>query len=878
MDANSRLKMPRFLGRMSAPDPHDLPAGAFQEFDNLQTVNPGQITVRKGMKRMAASVTYDAIAMYRFQRPEADWVVWENSNGDVKASRVSGTALGTPITISSGFNTFQPLCFAKGRNHVLVAVNGIDRGIRWDGLSTNAEPLGIDPPATNAVATPSTSGDYEYIYGVRFLDDDFGFVRPQQGTVMGFTLDPDDPGGQPSSLSPTSSVTGLLDSGVTYTYATLPTSSQSRVTKLQIFRSLSGEVETLYLVATLGITGSVTSASSNAGKVKFLVADSSVFAVGEAFVMTGNSVSGYNTTHTITAINDATHITTTINYSSAGGSATWTLAAFSESNSDTALELLPSMAINAPDGRHFNARRFAPPPNSKPYVVAYLDRLWYMGSIHYTAGTVATAGSATLTGTSTSWPATFVGRWISIQGETAPFLITARASATSITLDRAASTTASALYYAISPSPVERNQISFSEQDEPESVPETNVLPLQENTGDDDEITGVLPTGEGLVIGKDRHLVFLRAVRQPELDATPTNLTRRGLLSFRCCAWFEGTSYWMDQCGIYQFGGGGGGGNPEPIGDTIIDLWQQSTIDFSKSKWFYAIVDPMLETIRWHVAFVGDTGTRPKRWLEFDIRANSWATGSSVEELGGACATVISGQPRVIYGGLKDVLYLANEGLSDGIPTAVTGSNSAFGPSTLNDGTKDFTALGVLTGTPVTITDGTGKGQTRTISVVASTVLTISTAWTTTPDATSSYAVGGIPWTCKTGLLEFDSVGPEGERYSKRSVRLVFNPTTNAAQLDIRRYLNHGSTPANAAASIDLGTNVVSRNADPDAIVNMLSSRDAQANQAGFAEWKFGGGMADRAQSARWAAIELRGVQTLDSVKLYQIDFDSCKG
>lgn len=874
MDANSRLKMPRFLGRMSAPDPHDIPAGSFQEFDNLQTVNPGQITVRKGMKRMTTAATYAAIAMYRFQRPEADWIVWENSNGAVKAARVSGTSLGTPITIATGLSTFQPLCFAKGRNHVLVAVNGIDRGIRWDGLSAAAEDLGIDPPDTNAVITPSATGAYEYIYGIRFLDDDFGFVRPQQGTVMGFTLDPDDPGGQPSSLSATSSTTGLLDSGVTYTWGTLPGSSQSRVTRIQLFRSLAGEVETLYLVATLSYAGTISTVSTAAGTNKVNMVQPHGLQNGAVITISGVSGgSNINGSRTVTVVNDRAFTIGTA-FSTTGTGGTWALTGFAESNSDADLELLPAMAINAPDGRHFNARRFTPPPNSKPYVVAYLDRLWYLGSIHYTAGSIATNGTTTITGTATNWPATFEGRWISIQGEATPFLVTDWVSATSMVLDHAATTTASGLYYAVSPSPVERNQIAFSEQDEPESVPETNVLPLQENTGDDDEITGVLPTGEGLVIGKDRHLVFLRAVRQPELDATPTNLTRRGLISFRCCAWFEGTSYWMDQCGIYSFNGSG---EPTPIGDGIIDLWQQVTIDFSKSKWFYAIVDPMLETIRWHVAFTGDSGTRPTRWLEYDLRGNSWATGSSVEELGGACATVISGQPRVIYGGLLDVLYLANEGLADGISTAITGTATSSTNTTLVDSGKNFTSLGVLAGTPVTIVDGTGKAQTRTISVVGTTSITISAAWTTNPDTTSSYAVGGIPWTCKTGLLEFDSVGPEGERYSKRSVRLVFNPTTNAAQLDIRRYLNHGSTPANAASNIDLGTNVVSRNADPDAVVNMLSTRDSQANQAGFAEWKFGGGMAGRSQAARWFAAEFRGVQTLDAIKLYEMAFDGVK-
>ncbi len=70
---------------------------------------------------------------------------------------------------------------------------------------------------------------------------------------------------------------------------------------------------------------------------------------------------------------------------------------------------------------------------------------------------------------------------------------------------------------------------------------------------------------------------------------------------------------------------------------------------------------------------------------------------------------------------------------------------------------------------------------------------------------------------------------------------------------------------------------MVTRANDPDAIVNMLSTRDAQANQAGFAEWKAGGGGNDRSQMARWFAMEMRGVQDLDAIKIYELAFDSVK-
>jgi len=69
-----------------------------------------------------------------------------------------------------------------------------------------------------------------------------------------------------------------------------------------------------------------------------------------------------------------------------------------------------------------------------------------------------------------------------------------------------------------------------------------------------------------------------------------------------------------------------------------------------------------------------------------------------------------------------------------------TGTATAGGGSTLTDTAKAWT-VNVQTGRAVVITAGTGSGQHRTIASNTASVLTVSTAWTTNPDATSVYKI-----------------------------------------------------------------------------------------------------------------------------------------
>lgn len=71
-----------------------------------------------------------------------------------------------------------------------------------------------------------------------------------------------------------------------------------------------------------------------------------------------------------------------------------------------------------------------------------------------------------------------------------------------------------------------------------------------------------------------------------------------------------------------------------------------------------------------------------------------------------------------------------------------SGTATAGGASTLTNGAKSWTT-NQWTNYQIRITSGTGIGQIRTVASNTGTVITVSSAWTTTPDATSQYNIEG---------------------------------------------------------------------------------------------------------------------------------------
>lgn len=73
--------------------------------------------------------------------------------------------------------------------------------------------------------------------------------------------------------------------------------------------------------------------------------------------------------------------------------------------------------------------------------------------------------------------------------------------------------------------------------------------------------------------------------------------------------------------------------------------------------------------------------------------------------------------------------------------TAIMGTATAGGASTISDAARNFVTDGVVAGWRVSIYDKTGKGQLATIASASGSQITVTAPWTTQPDATSRYKV-----------------------------------------------------------------------------------------------------------------------------------------
>lgn len=89
-------------------------------------------------------------------------------------------------------------------------------------------------------------------------------------------------------------------------------------------------------------------------------------------------------------------------------------------------------------------------------------------------------------------------------------------------------------------------------------------------------------------------------------------------------------------------------------------------------------------------------------------------------------------------------IYISNP-INPGDFTGSSGTASAGAATTLTDSSKAW-GVNDFSKQQITITEGTGAGQVRTISSNTSTVITVTSAWGTNPDNTSKYTIASGNW------------------------------------------------------------------------------------------------------------------------------------
>lgn len=759
--------------------------------------------------------------------------------------------MGSP-TLTTLMHTERPLSFTVDRLGCLLGVNGLQRGIRWDG-QYSLERIGVDAPAaaptfTTAAAGGASDGDYTAAY--RYTDDT-------------------DPVPVAGDLSDFAQVTASAGDSFEYTLTGASTGNAApypREQYVEIYRSTADQSDVLYLVTRLKNNGVFTDVDSDGGNFRMTVAAGHGLVAGAKFVVTLCPVFGYNTTHTVQSVT-ATTVTTDIAWSADDVGGNWKINGFTgDVYSDANLALRDNLPIYNDDGSD-SAYRFGIPPNYMGVVFALQDRAFYTAPVEYSTGTISiTSGSTTATGSGTAWTTDMAGRYIYVVGYTYPLLIDACLSSTQITLASAPSASVTGAVYSIAAEPSERNLIYYSEQDEFESVPATNTIAIQENTDDHDKIIGAIARGAYAYIFKERHLYKLSYVRQPRIDANVQLVASRGLVNFRCVTELNGKLYAMDRYGIYSINGDG----VQSLSDNIDDFWRNGEIDWAQSEWFFAAADPELALVRFYFKLTSDSGTRPIRSIAIDEAGRIWPEKYHVQ-MGGACCANIGGRNKLLLGGENDYVFKTHYGYSDHCAAATYTATSATSSTIVAATTFGSDVVDA----PVAIISGTGAGQIRRISSKSSGTLNITPNWTTTPDSTSVFVVGAIEFYAKFGRLPFpaDSDNKQAGGQSKRALRLLFEPCATTQTLDMRLFYNCDTSARLNAIFSNQGSGVVTDRSSDRASFDLKRARSGLADSTGTLEANFGGRLDNDSVGAdRWVAPEIRGFEYGNAVTLHGID------
>jgi hypothetical protein len=183
-----------------------------------------------------------------------------------------GGGTGAAGTAYGYTGTLKPISLFKGRYNDLYGVDGMGRGVRWDGSSTGVTPIGLAAPVSMPAVTASLTSSSGGVWAIQILDGGNGYYSPP---TVGFT------GGTPSrgavaraslvggrvtkidvidsgagyATTPSVALTGGIGSGASFTVGVL-----GEVAGIAVVNPGSGFATTAVPTATFGNTNGLTNA------------------------------------------------------------------------------------------------------------------------------------------------------------------------------------------------------------------------------------------------------------------------------------------------------------------------------------------------------------------------------------------------------------------------------------------------------------------------------------------------------------------------------------------------------------------------------------------------------------------------------------------
>lgn len=174
------------------------------------------------------------------------------------------------------------------------------------------------------------------------------------------------------------------------------------------------------------------------------------------------------------------------------------------------------------------------------------------------------------------------------------------------------------------------------------------------------------------------------------------------------------------------FVGGTNAGKTKTIASNTIGTNAVITFDSAEAVAFDATSQYRIKAPVFYVLGAGTLAAGSFR--KYDFATNTWTT------------LAITGLAANI--GTDGRLVSTPAWIDSGFKSFATGTATAGGASTLTNSAKAW-ATNQWTNYQIRISGGTGAGQIRTVASNTGTVITVSAAWTTQPDATSTYSIEG---------------------------------------------------------------------------------------------------------------------------------------
>ncbi len=411
------------------------------------------------------------------------------------------------------------------------------------------------------------------------------------------------------------------------------------------------------------------------------------------------------------------------------------------------------------------------------YILDFKDRLWGLGTEVFSGGTVAVEnGSKTVTLSGDTLPTGIADGYthFHIDGDSRKYLIDSRTDDTHFELeDNYDGTTGSGKSYYIygEDSYLYYSYITSGGIPYPESHPADHYLPI--GKGDNDVCTGIGVTYNQIVVFKTRRMGIVSGTSQSNYQFT-TITTEIGCVSgYTIDNNDKGDLLFLSEKGLCLTNGNEivnlsesqignvftGEGNPP---------WTVEKSLLGNACGAYDIL-----TNR-YILFITESGeTQNIKRLVYDFNkvngvAIGWYEGDGIVA---RCCGILEdsdGSPKVSFGddgganGDKAYVYSYDEdATNDGAGTTSTkrGTVTAADATSLTDDNATFTDD--ILGCNVSIISGTGAGQAvrRIYTRDSATKFTIETAWDTTPDTTSVYAIGAIDAYRQFKWMDFGALG-----------------------------------------------------------------------------------------------------------------------